>query len=254
MDHTQAAAYLARIGAESGPATAETLHALQLAHLSTVPFENLSIHLGEPIVLAEDALFEKIVTGRRGGFCYELNGLFAALLTHLGYSVTLHEARVYGDGRLGVPFDHLALRVELDRPWLVDVGFGDFSYRPLLLDSIDDQADPGGIFRVTPADHGDLDVSQDGRPQYRIDPRPYELSAFVPTCWYQQTSPDSHFTRSLTCSRLTESGRITVSGRRLITTAADGTRTEQALDGDEAIRAAYRAHFGFELDRLPTIP
>src|ERR1051325_8331232 len=130
MDHTQAAAYLARIGAEPGPATAETLHALQLAHLTTVPFENLSIHLGEPIPLTEDALYDKIVERRRGGFCYEVNGLFAALLTHLGYSLTMHEVRVYWNGRLGVPFDHLALRVELDRPWLVDVGFGGFADRP----------------------------------------------------------------------------------------------------------------------------
>src|ERR1051325_2140988 len=107
MDHTQAAAYLARIGAEPGPATAETLHALQLAHLTTVPFENLSIHLGEPIPLTEDALYDKIVERRRGGFCYEVNGLFAALLTHLGYSLTMHEVRVYWNGRVGAAVPRL---------------------------------------------------------------------------------------------------------------------------------------------------
>ena len=69
--------------------TPETLRDLQVAHLSTVPFENLSIHSGEPIVLNEDALFAKIVEQKRGGFCYECNGLFAGLLRALGFEVAM---------------------------------------------------------------------------------------------------------------------------------------------------------------------
>src|SRR5258706_4705129 len=119
-------AYLDRIGQRGPtPANETTLRSLHLAHLRTVPFENLDIHLGRDIVLDETRLFDKIVRQKRGGFCYELNGLFAELLGELGFRVTLLSARVVNDGQVGPEFDHLALRVDLDRPWLCDVGFGD---------------------------------------------------------------------------------------------------------------------------------
>src|SRR5947208_1985027 len=112
MDDAAAAAYLRRIAAARPdvPDT-EALRALQLSHLRTVPFENLAIHLGEEIVLAEQPLLDKIVGARRGGFCYELNGAFAALLRALGYDVELLSTRVFGPEGLGIPYDHLALRV-----------------------------------------------------------------------------------------------------------------------------------------------
>lgn len=99
MNADQIDAYLARIGARRPAAPdAASLRELQEHHLSTVPFENLSIHLDERITLTEDALFDKIVMRRRGGFCYELNGAFAALLRGLGFDVTLLSAKVFGDG------------------------------------------------------------------------------------------------------------------------------------------------------------
>ncbi|MFJ9516809.1 arylamine N-acetyltransferase [Kitasatospora sp. NPDC101801] len=247
----QVAGYLARIGLPRPERPdREALAALQRAHLGAVPFENLSVRLGEPIVLEPGALVEKIVGRRRGGFCYELNGAFAELLRALGFRVTLLAARVFGKERLGPPFDHLALRVVADgEAWLVDVGFGRFSELPLRWDERGEQADPGGVFTLVP--HGDeLDVRQDGDPQYRLDQRAYELADFAPTCWWQATWPDSHFRRAATCSRLTADGRITISGTRLIRTAADGSRTEQEL-GEAGTPAAYRTHFGITLDRLP---
>ena len=249
MDESQADAYLARIGvARPRLPDLAALRVLQSAHLRTVPFENLAVHLGEPVVLSEGALLDKVVGRRRGGFCYELNGAFAALLTALGYRVALLAARVFDGPVTGPPLDHLALRVDLDGPWLVDVGFGRFSEQPLRLDEPGDQRDPGGVFRVL--EHGeDLDVLLDGRPQYRLERRPYELADFGPTCWWQTTSPDSHFTRSPTCSRLTEGGRITLSGTRLIRTGQGG-REETELTGEQALDA-YREHFGLVLDRLP---
>ncbi|WP_405010335.1 arylamine N-acetyltransferase [Kitasatospora sp. NBC_01539] len=260
MDEQQAAAYLGRIGAERPERPdAAGLRALQSAHLAAVPFENLAVGLGEPVVLEEEALLAKIVGRRRGGFCYELNGAFAGLLRALGYRVDLLAARTFGaDGRPGPPFDHMALRVELDEPWLVDVGFGRFGHHPLRLAARGDQHDPGGVFRVTPVEGRPavpgtpevLDVLMDGEPQYRLDPRPYALTDFVPTCWWQTTSPQSHFTRSSTCSRLTADGRITLSGTRLIRTGPDGARTERQLSEAEAL-AAYRVHFGITLTRLP---
>lgn len=247
-------AYLARIGAVR-PANpdAAALRDLQVRHLRTVPFENLSIHLREEIRLEQPALVAKVVERRRGGFCYELNGAFAALLTALGYRVTMLAARVLLDpARVGPLFDHLALRVDLAEPWLVDVGFGSFCRYPLRLDERGDQPDPDGTFRVVEREYGDLEVLQDGKPQYRLEARPRVLADFEPTCWWHRTSPASGFTRSITCSRLTGDGRITLSGNRLIQTV-HGSRKEETLGSDAEVLAAYRAHFGIALHRVPQV-
>jgi N-hydroxyarylamine O-acetyltransferase len=248
--------YLARIGV-TRPVSADprALRDLQAAHLLAVPFENLSIHLGEPIVLDQAALVAKVVQKHRGGFCYELNGAFGGLLTALGFRVSMLSARVFGDGKQpGPPFDHMALRVDLAEPWLADVGFGRFAVQPLRLSFRGDQRDPGGTFRVadSPSGHGDLDIFHDGEPAYRVDPRPYALRDFGPTCWWQQTSAGSHFRTSLTCSISTSSGRITLSRDRLIVTE-NGHREERALASDAEILAAYRRYFGITLDRVPVI-
>ena len=97
-----------------------------------------------------------------------------------------------------------------------------------------------------------MDVFKNGEPQYRIEPRQRLLADFVPTCWWQQTSPDSHFTQGTICSRLTGDGRVSLSGSTLIRTSG-GSRTEEQLPSDEAVLAAYRTHFGVALDRVPTV-
>ncbi|MEH1125238.1 arylamine N-acetyltransferase family protein [Micromonospora sp. CPCC 206061] len=250
-------AYLDRIGApRPSAATASALRDLHEAHLSAVPFENLSIHLGEQISLDEDALFDKIVKRRRGGFCYELNGAFAVLLEAFGYTVTRVGARVFGGGRWGPPFDHLALLVSTadgTGTWLADVGFGAHSRHPLRWDDRAEQVDPDGRFALVDTDDGDVEVVKDGEPQYRIELRPRTLADFEPTCWWQQTSPGSNFTRNTICSRLDRGDRVTISGRTLIRTR-DGARTEEPLSSDEAALAAYREHFGIHLDEVPKAP
>ncbi|WP_020115433.1 arylamine N-acetyltransferase family protein [Streptomyces bottropensis] len=265
MDTSEFDAYLRRLGAER-PArpTADVLRELHLRHLRAVPFENLSIHLGEEIVLEEKRLLDKVVGRRRGGFCYELNGLFGALLAALGFDVTLLAARVYDEQeRLGIPYDHLALRVGTvdGGDWLVDVGFGANSHCPLEFGNREEQKDPGGTFRVAQADgqsggrdFGDLDVFRDGKPQYRLEVRPRVLGDFVAGAWWHSTSPASHFTRSLVCSRVAEDGgRSTLSGRTLTVTSAEGDRevTEPATDGE--VLAVYRERFGIELGRVPEV-
>ena len=243
-------AYLDRIGAKrpptvDGPALAE----LHERHLATVPFENLDIQLGVPIELDEDRLVAKVIGGR-GGFCYELNGAFAALLRALGAEVTLLSAGVYGPSGLGPPFDHMVLRVDLDQPWLADVGFGRHSIHPLRLSERGDQADPGGTFRLVDAGGGDLDVLRDGTPQYRVEARARRLADYAPTCWWQQTWPSSHFRAGPVASLQTAGGQVTVAGRTLIRTVGTD-RTETALGSDAEVLAAYREHLGIELDRAP---
>jgi N-hydroxyarylamine O-acetyltransferase len=254
VDDRHVAAYLARIGLQVHPLDASYLQDLQRSHLLSVPFESLSIHLGERISLAEEALFDKIVTRRRGGFCYELNGLFAELLTALGYEVTRLAASVYTGQSVGPPLDHLALRVAADdERWLVDVGFGAFAQHPLRFDVRGDQADPAGTYRIEQLDNGDVLVSENGAPTYLLEPRPRQLAEFSPTCWWQQTSPESHFTIAPICSILTEDGRVTVRGRTLIETRSD-LRRERDVDNDAELLTIYRDRFGIDLARVPLPP
>src|SRR5579864_6315541 len=219
-----APAYLARIAyAGPTPPTIETLRSIHRAHLQTVPFENLDIALGCTIVVDEDATVRKIVEQRRGGFCYELNGAFAALLRELGFRVTLLSARVARpQGGEGPEFDHLTLRVDLEEPWLADVGFGESFLEPLRLEAGRDQLDPTGTYRLH-AQGERLRMEKfvtDGswKPQYSFSLEPRRLEEFAGMCRYHQTSPDSSFTQNRICSRATPDGRITLSEMKLITT------------------------------------
>ncbi|MGF0171659.1 arylamine N-acetyltransferase family protein [Streptomyces sp. Marseille-Q5077] len=272
MDSVEVDAYLHRLGVEH-PAwpTVDVLRELHLRHLQTVPFENLSIHLGEKIVLEEKRLLDKVVGARRGGFCYELNGAFGALLAALGFDVTLLAGRVHvKEEEVGVPYDHMALKVRTvdGGAWLADVGFGAHSHYPLAFEARGEQVDPAGVFRIVEAGPdaagvrggadaegaADLEGVMDGRAEDRLEQRPRALGDFVVGAWWHSTSPGSHFTKSLVCSRVTkEGGRITLSGRTFKTTAADGTREEQKLGTDEEVLEVYRERFGIELDRVPTV-
>ena len=249
-------AYLDRINYH-GPITptAETLRELHAAHLLTVPFENLSIHAKEPIALEDNALFEKIVRRRRGGFCYEANGLFAALLRALGYDVKMLSARVAdAKGEFGPDFDHMALMVTINERWLVDVGFGDLFLEPLLIDKRDEQRQGESAYRID-SDRTYLtlmrrDDGADGewKTQYRFTLRPYQYSDYEEMCLYHQTSPLSHFTRGRICSIATPDGRVTLSEMRLITTRS-GERQERALTDEEEYAAMLREYFGVTIGR-----
>lgn len=230
-----------------------TLRSLHRAHMFAVPFENLDIGLGRKITCDESRFLNKIVNERRGGFCYEMNGAFAALLRELGFQVTLLSARVSGgDGSDGPEFDHLALRVELERDWLADVGFGDSFVEPLRLEPGLEQEQFGRRYRITTGDNGlYLEANGDGawKKQFVFTLQPRQLSEFAAMCHYHQTSSDSPFTSKRVCSLATPVGRITVTGDKLIETCG-GVREEWVLQGDEEWRAVLRERMGVNLPRL----
>jgi N-hydroxyarylamine O-acetyltransferase len=281
--------YLKRLDFAAPPDTAAleptlpTLHALHRAQMLAVPFEDLSIHYGQPIVLEEAALFEKIVRRRRGGFCYELNGLFAALLRHLGYHVTLLSAGVFhSDGNFGPEFDHLTLLVHRlsGADWLADVGFGDSFVQPLRFEEgLEQDGGDGRRYRLARAgssaggspagggDEGDYwmmqqfngqgrsaadpggrggDNGEQWEAQYRFTLQPRVLGDFSERCHYFQTSPESHFVQNRICSLATPEGRVTLSGLNLITTV-NGKKAEQALPSEEAYRDVLAERFGIRL-------
>ena len=243
-------AYLERINYRGSLLpSAKTLRDLQLAHLVAVPFENLSIHWGEPIVLTDEALFEKIVERRRGGFCYELNGLFAVLLRNLGFEVAMLSAGVADDGGVFSPaFDHMTLLVSLDERWLVDVGFGDTFREPLRLEMGMEQAQNGRVYRIDADGQWwtlmEFKNGGEGRAQYRFDLQSYHFGDYVERCRYHQTSPESHFTQKRICSRATQTGRLTLSRNRFITALLSGDRQERVIEGEDEVTQILEEHFG----------
>lgn len=228
--------------------TYQTLRDLHEAHLLAVPFENLDIHLGNEIVLDEALLWSKIIEQNRGGFCYELNGLFALLLRELGFRVDMLSAAVaHSTGGFGPEFDHMTLLVHLEEDWLADVGFGESFRQPLRLQADMIQPQQRGSYRLERVGASWLYQELDGvegvwQPAYRFTLQPHALSDFEAMCYYQQTSPESHFTQKRICSLATSSGRITLSDQLLITTI-EGERTERLLTTQE-YQTALAEQFG----------
>lgn len=246
-------AYLERIG-HHGPRepSLETLRSLHRRHLYTVPFENIDIALAIPIVLETASLYDKIVVRRRGGFCYELNGLFHDLLTAMGFTVSMLSGCVRrDDGGFGPEFDHMLLKVELPDPWLADVGFGESFVDPLPLKAGAEEVEDGHLFGVV-AENGGWELyrrDSDGVqiPLYRFSDVPHQLWEYGEMCVYHQTSADSGFTRRRICTRTTPDGRITLAGMRLIETV-NGSRKETILSGEQELRSCLREQFAVELE------
>jgi N-hydroxyarylamine O-acetyltransferase len=243
--------YFARIGySGSSKPTLDTLRAVHRRHMLTVPFENLDIHLGRTIVLDEATFFDKIVRHHRGGFCYELNGLFAAMLRELGYDLDLLSARVSNNkGSFGQEFDHLVLLVRIGgRQCIADVGFGDSFLEPLELDGTE-QSNGGFTYFIDCTPQGLILLrKEDGAwsEKFIFTLQPRRLEEFAGMCLYHQTSPQSSFPRSRICSRATPEGRITLSGMKLIETA-NGRRSERDLGSEQEYEAALRERFGVDL-------
>ena len=238
--------YLDRIGYSGSPApTRDALFALQRAHLLAVPFESLDCHLGVEIRLEPDALFDKVVVRRRGGFCYELNALFALLLEALGFRVRRLAARPFTADGLAPPYAHLALMVELEHRWLADVGFGFFSRAPLDVDRRGDQAVDGRRYRV--AEEGGALVVEDpdmpSRWGYAFDLEPHRLAEYADQCRIYSTDPESGFVRRAVVSQAFPDGWITVT-REAVIGGRGGERLNRAIVGDADWRATLRSLLG----------
>jgi N-hydroxyarylamine O-acetyltransferase len=245
-------AYLDRIGYRGSlEPSVGVLHRLHLRHLLSVPFENLDIHLGRPIVLSDTAFFDKIVKHRRGGFCYELNGSFAALLKRLGFRVSILSARVAGkNGGFSPDFDHMTLLVQLEERWLADVGFGDSFTEPKRLDTSSPQEEDGTHYRISRTSSGRLvsrwDATGDSwQPQYKFTLLTRRLADFVPRCRWQETSPDSHFRKGRLITRLTPTGRVTLTDTKLIVTRGS-KRVEKAVRNSKEFGRLLHGQFGVD--------
>lgn len=270
--------YLDRIGVDVDPnpePSLDLLERLQRRHLHAVPFENLDVVARREIPIDRAAHYQKVVERGRGGFCYELNGLFDWLLGELGFETRFVEAQVRMDGSYSRRFAHAAVLVDLDADgppvtregwYLVDVGFGDFARQPLPLTG-EPRSDVSGTYRVRALDDGrfvsqyrgprpgadDPDIAPDEWvTRYRLTTDDRDGDEFEPACEWTQTSPDSAFTGRLVCSLATDDGRLTLSEHALtVTTGDEKTKREVSPDMRQAV---LREQFDLEFDgplRLP---
>ena len=237
--------YLDRLGAKVYDAPSpHVLRDLVTRHIQSVPFENLDIVNGLQPALTTAGVVDKIVVRGRGGFCYELNEAFRALLIHLGFSVRRIEARVWLEQqqKFGAPFDHLVLIVSLpEGEFLTDVGFGDNNRTPMRLPE-DSLTDISGSYSLAQASDEVWVLLRSGRPLYEMILKEQPLSAFEPMYRYHQTSPESVFAKGLICTKATPLGRVTLSRDRLI--IVDGKERTETEIADRA--GTLEQHFGIK--------
>ncbi|WP_239524411.1 arylamine N-acetyltransferase family protein [Halogeometricum borinquense] len=201
------------------------------------------------IVLSIQALYEKVVERHRGGFCFELNGLFGWLLAELGFDVTRVAARMVSD--LELPANHHPLLVTLDRTYLVDVGMGAPMLRePVPLGGAGDRDEAGVTWRIVDSDRPDAEYllqyceSDDWQDRYVFDSTRRELDYFAATCDYLQSAPESGFTGDPVVVKSTPDGHAKLKPTVFSRTRRDET-DEQSVDEAE-YRRLLREAFGIE--------
>jgi N-hydroxyarylamine O-acetyltransferase len=249
FDH---AAYLERVGFSGTPAPdLATLQGLHVAHLDRIPFENLDVRLGRPVLLDLAALQAKLVAARRGGYCFEQNTLFAAALRSFGFEVETLEARVRPPGATTpTPRTHMLLRTEIGgRAWLADVGFGgDGPLLPVPLDG-EPSEQPDGLYRVDQESDGTrvLRLLRDGssRDLYAFGLSPALPIDFEVANHYTSSHPRSPFVRTLTVQRSTSDQRHILRGRSYTVRMA-GVETAREI-ADTELPSLLRTRFRLDV-------
>jgi N-hydroxyarylamine O-acetyltransferase len=249
--------YFERVGYRGrGTADTETLHALTAAHAQSIPFENIDVLLGRPIRLEAQALYRKLVVDHRGGYCFENNGLFLAVLDRLGFTVRPLGARVrlgVADRRVIPARTHMLLEVTLDDGrWITDVGVGAASLTRALRFAADrEQQTPHDIRRIER--DGGRWFHQIYRDGVWVDVYEFTEQMMPPVDrkvanWYASTHVDSHFTRDLTVALARPGGRrVTLSHDTLTLRAPDGSADKRKLADTGQLLGALRQYFGIDL-------
>lgn len=253
-------AYFKRIGYQGATTpTLDVLHALTRAHAQSIPFENLDVVLRQPILLDTPHVFDKLVTRRRGGYCFEQNGLLMAVLQQLGFTVRPLSARVRlrTPDRSEIPVrTHLFLAVTLEgEEWLTDVGIGS----PSLTRALQWKAD---VVQETPHDQrrlvreGERWFHQLWKEGAWLDVAEFTGELFLPcdwkvASWYTSTHPDSSFMQGLIVARaLPDGGRLTLSGNEMRHWHRDG-RLDVTPVAQDDLPQVLRERFNLYAERVP---
>ena len=231
----------------------ETLFYLHRAHVLNVPFENFHVINKVPIVLNQENFYSKIVEKGRGGFCYELNGLFARALEEIGFEYCFIGCSVFVPPlqEFGSNFGHLAIVVNLEeKKYLVDVGFGDAFIEPLEMQFDEPKFQFGSYYRLSETAEGNilLEKSLDNenyQKMYRFSLTERDLEDFAEACEFHQTSPLAPFTKKPLCSRATSAGRITLTSTSLTITNGQ-QKKETAVTSSAHFDELLEEHFGMK--------
>ena len=215
--------YFDRVGYDGRPAvTTAALFRLHQCHALSVPFENIDVQLGRPLTLDPEAAFDKIVDRRGGGWCYEQNGVFGAVLDALGFEVTRVAAAVMREAEGEKSLDnHLCLLVrdpdDAGTVWLADVGFGGSLLRPLRFEPGDELQVPYEVGLRRLDDGWWRFRENDGSGEFSFDfvPERADEAAMERRCKYLQTDPDSVFVRKLLVQRRLPGRHLALRGRLL---------------------------------------
>ena len=243
-------AYLDRISyQEKLELSVEVLSSLHQHHILNVPFENLDIHYGNPIILEKQLIYQKVVENYRGGFCYELNLLFDWLLTQIGFESKIISARVFDNqAALGPAFDHMCILVKHQQSWLVDVGFGDLFLRPIALIEDEIQTDDRNYFKIekySASEHVLLMSANkvDFICKYVFTTESQPVTNFIPLCQDKQTNPTSYFVKNKVCTKPTLDGRITLFNQKLIHKKKE-QQWEYLIEEESQLRNILKSEFG----------
>lgn len=247
-------AYLRRIEYVSAIAPSrQVLEALHLAHATHIPFENIDILLGRPIALDLASLQAKLVQQRRGGYCFEHNLLFAAVLREAGFDLTALAARVRLGTGVVLPRTHMLLLVEADgRRWLADVGFGgEGLLLPVPFGTGEAAAQYGWTYRVVEEANSGTWILQSRRNAAWVDLYAFTLEPQLAVDYaianhYMSTHPTSRFVRTLTAQLPGPERRMILRNREL-TEDRGAVVTTRRLRGDDEIAQALRETFGLDL-------
>jgi N-hydroxyarylamine O-acetyltransferase len=243
--------YFVRIGYAGTPAAdAATMADIQAAHLRAIPFENLDTQLGRPPGLDPQAIFAKLVDGRRGGWCYEMNGLFGRALATLGFAVTRLGGAVRREHGGDQSFaSHLALRVDIDgEPWLADAGFAGLLWQPARLreGEAGHAPLPGAITR-TPDAYWRFGVEGAGMPMYYdFADRPADEARFAELCHWQATAPESVFVQNLVVQKRDAGEHWALRGKVLTRLGPDGPDERTLASADELLAVLVET-FGLDV-------
>ena len=246
-------AYCARISYK-GPrdVSLATLKGLHFAHVHTVPFENLDIHLGQRISLEPSDLFTKIVTRKRGGYCYEVNSFFAMILQAFGFHVQCLLARVLYGFSTFRPRSHQLLLVTVEnQSWIADVGFGSCCLRlPLLLtsDVVHEQGPDKFKLRAEAGSTYILEAMLAGRWQdlYSFTLEPFLLADYEPYNYWNSTAPYVRWTQQKVCTIPTKEGRVMAVDMEFKIHTQESTQTLRARDYAEYVQFLHD-YFGLEI-------
>jgi N-hydroxyarylamine O-acetyltransferase len=254
-------AYLARIG-YSGPRTPslETLKALHQLHPASIPFENLNPLLGWPVLLDPASLEAKLVSGGRGGWCFEHNTLFRHALEMLGFSLTSLAARVLWNAPANNPVgprSHMLLLVDLPgSPYIADVGFGgNVLTTPLRLEPHAVQPTPQEPHRLLPIENGfilEACFESEWKSLYRFTLEPQFPSDYEVSNWFLCHHPSSFFRQILMTARVTPEGRRALRNNRLAIHRSDGTE-KRFLTDPGSLRASLKEDFGLNVPDSPEV-